>query len=284
VVGGVAAGIAAYLDLDPVLVRIAFVALTFLGGFGIVLYLAGWLLIPADDTERAVAQDWMHPRTRGRSIAVIVIGTVVGLIALSNLFSSGPWWPRWDGGVGGFGFFLGLFALVLAIGLIVAGMRGHRSPVLWILVTALLSLVAIATVATATVFSIAAVSGVPLRGGIGEVQWRPTAASQVPANYRLAIGNMTVDLRQVAFRPGTTHLTATVGIGHLVVDVPPGTPVSVSAHSGLGDVQVFGVNTGGYATRQTAQLPGAQLDPATAAHLVLDAETGVGQVQVLRSS
>jgi phage shock protein PspC (stress-responsive transcriptional regulator) len=284
VVGGVAAGIAEYLDLDPVLVRIAFVALAFLGGSGIVLYLAGWLLIPADDTERALAQDWLRPRSRGRSIAVITIGTVVGLIALSNLFSSGPWWPRWDGGVGGFGFFFGLFALVLAIGLVVSGMRGHRSPVLWVLVTALLSLVAIATVAAATVFSIEAISGVPLHGGIGEAQWRPTAAAQVPANYRLAIGNMTVDLREVTFRPGTTHLTATVGIGHLVVEVPTGTAVSVSAHSGLGDVQVFGVNTGGYSTHQSAQLSGTRSDPAMAAHLVLDAETGVGQVQVLRSS
>jgi len=51
--GGVAAGLADYLDIDPVLVRIGFVVLAFLGGSGVLLYLAGWLLIPAEDTGRA---------------------------------------------------------------------------------------------------------------------------------------------------------------------------------------------------------------------------------------
>jgi len=38
---GVAAGLADYLDVDPTLVRIGFVALTLLGGVAVPLYLAG---------------------------------------------------------------------------------------------------------------------------------------------------------------------------------------------------------------------------------------------------
>jgi phage shock protein PspC (stress-responsive transcriptional regulator) len=47
-VAGVAAGIAARLNVDPVLVRLGFVVLSFLNGFGLVLYLVMWLLIPSD--------------------------------------------------------------------------------------------------------------------------------------------------------------------------------------------------------------------------------------------
>jgi phage shock protein PspC (stress-responsive transcriptional regulator) len=56
-VAGVAAGIADYFDVDPTLVRIGFVALSFLGGLAIPLYLAGWLLIPEEDTDLSVAED-----------------------------------------------------------------------------------------------------------------------------------------------------------------------------------------------------------------------------------
>jgi phage shock protein PspC (stress-responsive transcriptional regulator) len=55
--GGVAAGVADYLDLDPTVVRIAFVALVLFGGAGVPLYLAGWLLIPEDHSGEAIADD-----------------------------------------------------------------------------------------------------------------------------------------------------------------------------------------------------------------------------------
>jgi phage shock protein PspC (stress-responsive transcriptional regulator) len=53
VIGGVAAGFGLYLDVDPVLVRLAFVLLAFAHGLGILLYLAGWLLMPRESQETA---------------------------------------------------------------------------------------------------------------------------------------------------------------------------------------------------------------------------------------
>ncbi len=46
---GVCGGLGEYLSVDPVVIRIAWVLLTLIligTGMGIVLYLAGWLLIP----------------------------------------------------------------------------------------------------------------------------------------------------------------------------------------------------------------------------------------------
>ena len=281
--GGVAAGLAEYLDIDVLIVRIAFVVLTVLAGSGALLYLAAWLLIPAGDNDRAIVQGYLQARPRRRSVAALVIGVVIAIVAVSNLFSSGPWWRHWDGGLGGFGFYFGLFALILAGVLLVSSGRRQGSPLRWLAVTSLVTLLAVIAVVVATVFSVEAMSGVSLRGGIGDSQWRPTTASQVAKQYRLAIGNMRVDLSSVDFGPGTTHVTATVGIGHLVVDLPPGPSVSVTAHSGMGDVQMFGQDDGGFATRHTVQVPGTAGGPGSAAHIVLDAETGVGQVQVIRT-
>jgi phage shock protein PspC (stress-responsive transcriptional regulator) len=59
--GGVAAGVARTLGVDPLIVRIAFVALTLLGAAGIPLYLAGWLLIPDEQTGRSLAAELFQP-------------------------------------------------------------------------------------------------------------------------------------------------------------------------------------------------------------------------------
>jgi phage shock protein C len=45
-VAGVAAGFGQYLDVDPVLVRLAFVLLVFANGLGLLAYLVCWLVVP----------------------------------------------------------------------------------------------------------------------------------------------------------------------------------------------------------------------------------------------
>jgi len=310
VIGGVAAGLAEYLDIDPVFVRLAFVVLALIGGSGVLLYLAGWLLIPDGSSGHTVAHDWMQRQPRRRSVLGVVLGIVIAIVAVSNLVSSGPWW-HW-GWNGGFGFFFGLSALALALLLVLSPGRAGSSALRALLVTALVAATALVVVVAATLFTAEAVSGVPLRGGIGDSHWEPTAAAQVHRQYRLAIGNLTVDLRNVVFPAGTTHVTATVGIGHVEVDIPPGPSVSVTAHSGVGHVQVFGQNDSGFSAGQAVSSDGALGSPdnsartansgataptgatpnsggtaatgtlGNASHIVLDVEAGVGQVQVTR--
>jgi phage shock protein PspC (stress-responsive transcriptional regulator) len=55
VVAGVAAGLARYLGVDVMIVRLAFVVLTIVGGTGIPLYLAGLLLIPEEGSDQSIA-------------------------------------------------------------------------------------------------------------------------------------------------------------------------------------------------------------------------------------
>jgi phage shock protein PspC (stress-responsive transcriptional regulator) len=53
--GGVAAGLGRYFDVNPLVYRIAFAALALAGGTGILLYLAAWLVIPAEGSEDSTA-------------------------------------------------------------------------------------------------------------------------------------------------------------------------------------------------------------------------------------
>ncbi|HWD45778.1 MAG TPA: PspC domain-containing protein, partial [Actinomycetota bacterium] len=44
--GGVCGGLAEYFNLDPTLLRVLFVVLAVLGGSGLIIYLAMWILVP----------------------------------------------------------------------------------------------------------------------------------------------------------------------------------------------------------------------------------------------
>jgi phage shock protein C len=43
---GVCGGLAEYFNLDPTLIRVLFIVLAVLGGSGIIIYLAMWILVP----------------------------------------------------------------------------------------------------------------------------------------------------------------------------------------------------------------------------------------------
>ena len=59
-IAGVAGGLAAALNIDPLLVRIVLLALAFMNGFGFMLYLALWLLVPNEDSAAVDARGQMR--------------------------------------------------------------------------------------------------------------------------------------------------------------------------------------------------------------------------------
>jgi phage shock protein PspC (stress-responsive transcriptional regulator) len=88
--GGVAAGLGRYFDVNPLVYRIAFAALAFAGGTGLLLYLAAWLVIPAEDDEESIAVEALRGR---RDQPWLLIG--IGLLAFGALFalSEARFWP-----------------------------------------------------------------------------------------------------------------------------------------------------------------------------------------------
>jgi phage shock protein PspC (stress-responsive transcriptional regulator) len=57
---GVASGVARYFGLDVTVVRIIFAVLAVVGGAGLPLYLAGWLLIPDEGADQSIASAFIQ--------------------------------------------------------------------------------------------------------------------------------------------------------------------------------------------------------------------------------
>jgi phage shock protein PspC (stress-responsive transcriptional regulator) len=51
VFGGVAGGLAGYMNLDPILVRILFIILAAINGLGVLLYIIMWIVVPEAPLE-----------------------------------------------------------------------------------------------------------------------------------------------------------------------------------------------------------------------------------------
>lgn len=54
-IAGVCAGFARYLDVDPVLIRVIWLALAFGAGVGFVAYLIAWIIMPKDSVRTVAA-------------------------------------------------------------------------------------------------------------------------------------------------------------------------------------------------------------------------------------
>jgi phage shock protein PspC (stress-responsive transcriptional regulator) len=80
VLAGVAAGLARYFGISPVVYRVAFAALVLVGGSGLILYAAAWLVIPDERRGESVVEEAVHNH-RDRPWLVIGVGLVgLGLI------------------------------------------------------------------------------------------------------------------------------------------------------------------------------------------------------------
>ncbi|MGN6331972.1 MAG: PspC domain-containing protein [Motilibacteraceae bacterium] len=110
---GVCSGLARWLDVDPLLVRVAVGVLTVFGGSGVLLYGLAWLLVPEEGQERSEAAQALH----GRSGAGLV-GAIVLVVLGVSVF-----------GVFGIGLqsqpsFAGLLTLLVLAVAVVAAVRG----------------------------------------------------------------------------------------------------------------------------------------------------------------
>ena len=92
-IAGVCSGLADRLGIDPIIVRVALVILTMLGGAGIAIYLVAWSLLP-NDRDEIPAQRALRDG-HGGSIVLLVFA---GLALFGDSAFGGTWWsdrPGW---------------------------------------------------------------------------------------------------------------------------------------------------------------------------------------------
>jgi signal transduction histidine kinase/phage shock protein PspC (stress-responsive transcriptional regulator) len=99
-IGGVCAGLGAHLDIDPLLLRIAFGAATLASGVGLIAYLLAWMLLPAGDAGASRAGAIAGAVRGGRAALEVAFGVGFLLVAilltvrqLGLPFSDALTWP-----------------------------------------------------------------------------------------------------------------------------------------------------------------------------------------------
>jgi hypothetical protein len=195
----------------------------------------------------------------GPASATVLVGALLVLVGIGWLLDASGVEVPWRAV---------LPAALIAVGLacVAGAFRGRQHALM------------VVGVALTVVLSLAAAADwdldVPWGGGVGDRTERPTTPADL-TGYELGVGNLVVDLRQLQVPPGTTAVEARVGIGELVVEVPQGVSVQVVASSGLGQVQVFGDEDGGIASRIDASS-----EQGGDRRLELDARVGLGEVRV----
>lgn len=99
IVAGVCAGAARYLNIDPIIVRVILAVLTVAGFAGVILYVAAWILLPADGEQKSLAAEWFKLDKNEEQVRIAGLVGAVILAVLSVVGdSSWAWWggaPWW---------------------------------------------------------------------------------------------------------------------------------------------------------------------------------------------
>lgn len=114
-------------------------------------------------------------------------------------------------------------------------------------------------------------------GGIGDRYERPDSLAEVEDPYRLGVGSLTLDLRHI--EPDANQapeITANVGIGELIVQIPAAATVDVRASAAIGETDIAGRRRGGVGVRAADTLGSGTPD------MTLELSTGIGEVTVTR--
>ena len=314
VLGGVAGGLGAYFDVDPVFFRIGFVALTFLGGLGLFLYLAALLFVPSESAGGGAPPTRSRALTIGAAALLVVLGGVIlfdrhwwfggffGPLGVLLLIGAGVWWLIWGRSRNGGGrppsgrspltqILLVLLVLVGSGLLFVASAWGSAAgggvavAILVIAIGALLAVAAfrggarwlvVPALAIAAGLGVVAAADIDLDGGYGDRTYTPTSLADVRPDYDLGAGKLEIDLRGVDFAAGERTLDLEVGLGEALLVVPRDLCVIADADVGAGYLRMLEWDDGGLNVGWDDRVS-TRADRT----LLVNAHVGVGSLEVV---
>ncbi|MBE2319005.1 PspC domain-containing protein [Solirubrobacter sp. CPCC 204708] len=304
-VWGVAGGLGRYFGVDPMLFRVAFGVSVVFGGIGIVAYLALAAFLASDNGRPA----WMADKPRAASLVIIASLAVAGLTTMSppgfilgpGLFGiavftllavagyraigqeirNDPARLAAKGvlamlglvaavaaavGIGfvvalGGGVAVAIVSMVAGLGLVTAGLLGGPR---WLILPVIVLVLPLAVVSAADL---------DLEGGVGERRHAPLAVADLRPEYRVGVGRMELDLRDLNVPAGSTEVKVNVGIGEARVLVPNDVCASIDGDIGVGAADI---------PNRFKEGPDIAIREARK-QLVIKADIGVGHLQVDRN-
>jgi phage shock protein PspC (stress-responsive transcriptional regulator) len=309
VIGGVAAGLGRYFNLDPIIFRIGAIVLVLVGGAGLLAYLAAWLLIPDEDAPGEPAENRNRWLVIGGVVLLLCISwpfllgggiVVAGLgIPLALLIGAGVlvWWFVSGEGPSGdardilkrsaLGIGILIVCGLIAVGGAWAAAAGGETAVAIIVIAAGVAILVgafvrpirwlvLPAVALALSAGLVSAADLDLDGGVGDRDYRPASAVDIPSKYQLGMGQMIIDLRNTDLPPGEVPLNVDLGIGDARVLVPADVCVATDAHVGVGEVRTFDRQNDGV----DVELSDHPDTAAARTRLIVNADVGVGSLKI----
>jgi phage shock protein PspC (stress-responsive transcriptional regulator) len=169
---------------------------------------------------------------------------------------------------------LAVFLTVLGGGLLVGTWWGRA----W-------GLIPVGLLAVPLVAVTALAGPVPVQGGVADRLFQPTTVAQVRDDYRLAGGELVLDLSRVDFEPGAPPIKASVAGGRMLVVVPDEVAAEVRGRVGIGALDLLGHEDAGAQVDSTVTEPAVKKPAKGVAPTVkLDLMAGYGVIEVRRAS
>lgn len=230
---GVAGGLAEHLNIDSTLVRVGFAIGALFGGVAILAYLVLAVALPQDDGAGKPVDEPVSARL-GR-VLVITLLVAAALATAAALFAVSGWATATGHGTVIAAVVIGLGALVAAVAF--AGDLRKLAP--WLIGAALVLGVPAGAIAAADI---------EIDESVGERSYNPTAVADLPADgYELGTGQLVVDLRDLPWRNGETiEVQADLGVGQMIVSVPPQVCVQAQAKAKAGELLIAGDQSDGW--------------------------------------
>jgi hypothetical protein len=162
---------------------------------------------------------------------------------------------------------LGSALAVVALGLLVGTLVGRARGLIALGIVLVFLLIPVG----------AAPEGLRVGGGAGERLYQPTSQSELSDRYELGAGELTVDLSKLDI-VGSEDVEVSVGMGEVIVLLPPDVAVAVDADVGAGtiDFPTGGPEQGGIGVEQSWQREG---DGSGTLNLTMS--SGLGAVTVI---
>lgn len=113
-------------------------------------------------------------------------------------------------------------------------------------------------------------------GDVGDAIEEPSLPGEI-VSYEHGVGKLTVDLTAPGLATEDLDVEAQIGIGELLVLVPPTADLVVEAHVGIGNVDVLGEQEGGVDVDVDDRVAGDGEQEIT-----LELEAGIGDIRVRR--
>jgi hypothetical protein len=218
----------------------------------------GPLPTPQEEATPTSPEEWAvapaHPPVPSTRLVLGVVLLVIGimwLLGVTNVVEVSPL-PLLDGAL-----------IVVGLTLLVGSRTGRHS-----------GLIALGIVLT-VVLAAASTFDIRLSGGVGQRTFTPHSLADLDRRYDLAIGQLTIDLRDIQVGSSLVVVEARVGVGELVVLVPA-VPVDSHGRAGLGQVTILGRADSGF----DVDLSVPSSHPSGTGSLGLELSVGIGQVTV----